>query len=772
MTTPNTFLGLLDNYNVEIPILQRDYAQGREEQEDLRENFVKDLICSIKENKPLELDFIYGPVNDDIFAPLDGQQRLTTLFLLHWYLIPKDDLDFVKLRKFKYKVRVTTQEFLDALLDSDKGGKIDLKKKPKHEILDASWYYSIWDYDPTIQGMLNMLDTINEELQNQFTSQLWKNLKKESPITFYLLIMNGFGLGDELYMRMNARGIPLTPFENFKAWLQGNTEALKKPLNAKWLVEKSGWLCELDKKWTDLLWSYSKSNEANKDKLFDQYYLRFFKGMAQFAIANNFNKDDKKEKKSKEEMWIEKLTATEKLIPLSQYKDMECFNKQCLEDSFEILNFISKKENNEILKGFYFEDEKNKDLFSNFIKEQTYKDKVLFYALIQYLKKNDWNIKEETFNQYKRVIRNLVANTDIDNANFINAIQSINKLSENANNILETIEVDSYEILFFNKEQVAEEKLKAKLMLATNQKDWFKLIVEVENHPLFRGQISFLLKKIDDNENLLKLDCKDYEYFKRNCELANKIWSNTGSNNFQLENKQLVIRALLCMNFSLWNDLNLSNSKDSWKTLFRNNHFNASILKLFTKINISSIEGDLKKIIKEYPDSDFQLKDCRSSLIKNDFILAKFSHIWKWNKDYFEVRTFRTARADYNRYFLFPMRDIFYEKIKEKLNHQFNIDDIENNKEWGALEIQIGDSITIALQKGVFSENITIGILNTKNENLNEKIKKQLDRYSNTNYSWACFREDEWNENKSNPQKYVEELKELCTKLQSICSTS
>ncbi|MEZ4879292.1 MAG: DUF262 domain-containing protein [Chitinophagales bacterium] len=74
---------------VEIPIIQRDYAQGREREEELRENFLKFLLEAVN-GTPKELDFVYGSVKDKIFQPLDGQQRLTTLFLLHWFIAVKE----------------------------------------------------------------------------------------------------------------------------------------------------------------------------------------------------------------------------------------------------------------------------------------------------------------------------------------------------------------------------------------------------------------------------------------------------------------------------------------------------------------------------------------------------------------------------------------------------------------------------------------------------------------------------------------------------------
>ena len=81
-----SFWKLLENQKIEIPIIQRDYAQGREgDKKKLRRDFLEALFKAIDEGNPIRLDFIYGSNIGEAFQPLDGQQRLTTLFLLHWY---------------------------------------------------------------------------------------------------------------------------------------------------------------------------------------------------------------------------------------------------------------------------------------------------------------------------------------------------------------------------------------------------------------------------------------------------------------------------------------------------------------------------------------------------------------------------------------------------------------------------------------------------------------------------------------------------------------
>src|ERR1700761_5882844 len=90
---------LLIKHKIVVPQIQRDYAQGRDSELDLRKGFIKKIkeVLNLGAST-LNLDFIYGytentGVQSSVFIPLDGQQRLTTLWLLHWYLAPREKLD-------------------------------------------------------------------------------------------------------------------------------------------------------------------------------------------------------------------------------------------------------------------------------------------------------------------------------------------------------------------------------------------------------------------------------------------------------------------------------------------------------------------------------------------------------------------------------------------------------------------------------------------------------------------------------------------------------
>ena len=80
-----SFWKFIQQNAIEIPIIQRDYAQGRIGKEYLRASFLKELKEALdNKGKPLKLDFVYGSQENNHLQPLDGQQRLTTLWLLHW----------------------------------------------------------------------------------------------------------------------------------------------------------------------------------------------------------------------------------------------------------------------------------------------------------------------------------------------------------------------------------------------------------------------------------------------------------------------------------------------------------------------------------------------------------------------------------------------------------------------------------------------------------------------------------------------------------------
>lgn len=254
-----TFWQLLQGNDVmlvSVPVIQRDYAQGRKSKKakNVREKFLRDLADHLKSGDPLGLDFVYGSMDSTKKVELiDGQQRFTTLFLLHLYFAIKDtqlSTNKETLIKFSYEVRDSAKEFCRSLIEN--GHKIELSdtKKLSEDILDAVWFSDQWKLDPTVEGMLSMLDDIHSNKYFRTTEGIFAKLCSEDcPVTFQFLSLEENEDCEDLYIKMNARGKALTDFENFKA------------LFGKWLEKKNEPLASvfwknIDGEWSSVFWNF------------------------------------------------------------------------------------------------------------------------------------------------------------------------------------------------------------------------------------------------------------------------------------------------------------------------------------------------------------------------------------------------------------------------------------------------------------------------------------------------------------------------------------
>src|SRR5690606_33469034 len=267
-------------YRIVIPIIQRDYAQGRKSSQEVRDVFLDALYDYLDDNKPnRDLDFVYGTLINQTeytdFIPLDGQQRLTTLFLLHWYLyqISSDEENKLLFKQallredrsmFSYETRMSSSEFCDAMMRSRIDPSNLFENSFSKTIENSAWFFGSWKNDPTIKSMLVMLDAIHERFSGQahFFRRL---LDIENPIiTFLFLNLKDYKLTDDLYIKMNSRGKPLTPFENFKAKFEQHLEGME--VNRKFqrnyegkenpVTIKEYFSFNIDTAWANLFWNY------------------------------------------------------------------------------------------------------------------------------------------------------------------------------------------------------------------------------------------------------------------------------------------------------------------------------------------------------------------------------------------------------------------------------------------------------------------------------------------------------------------------------------
>ncbi len=684
---------------IEIPIIQRDYAQGREGKEELRKNFLNALRKAI-DDKPLELDFVYGSVKNKVLQPLDGQQRLTTLFLLHWFVAVKENKldDELKklLTKFTYETRTSSREFCIDLIN--KSIIYNAEQKISEIIIDSSWFFLSWKRDPTIKSMLTMLDSIQHTFKDK--TDVWDKLNK---ISFHYIELQNFGLSDDLYIKMNARGKPLTDFENFKAKFEQHIKQNKWETN---MPPTETFSYKIDTDWTDLFWNY-RDETVN---VFDEQLLNFFRTMAiiNYALKAKNTKDDEFSNN------ITLLRDSKKAISFNQYVEMGCIDEDYFKMLKSILNKISNKKGlKTFLSDTTYADEK--EIFNGAIKNNlSYPDLVIAFAYYQFLVLEE-DIKTEDLISWLRIVRNLVEGSRsylFNDANdFANAIRSINKLLPERKHILQYFEIlEDNSLPGFIGEQVREEKLKAKLIMQDD--NWKNAILEIENHGYFKGQIGFILDWCEDKNGVPHID-----KFKVYAEKAKAVFSDKGLKNFK---DYLFERALLATgDYLLYSRNNYSflidNHRDiSWKRLLRgdndNNNGKRSVLKsLFDKIEPTILIENLEQIVNEFLSDSKNINDWRYYFIKYPEIISACGNqkLIRFNdKNEFDILLLgSTTTAGYH-------KEYYSYSLFIELKHKLSLDesqykDQRSVNEWKYFELDDGKQIAFDCQsqKYVWTKN-------------------------------------------------------------------
>lgn len=502
-----SFWKLLSETRIEIPIIQRDYAQGRRSEQEIRDNFLNALFQSLTELKPIKLDFIYGSIEKKVLQPLDGQQRLTTLFLLHWYSsvrgIASNEATKEVLLQFSYETRISSREFCIALVNN----KITIEgqnDKLREKIVDSSWFVLSWENDPTIDAMLRTIDDIHTKFYG--VNNLWEKLTADNClISFYHVELKNIGLTDDLYIKMNARGKLLSPFENFKASFQKYINDNNWEQNFDF---KDTFAFQIDTTWTDLLWSH------RKDDSIDEAFMRFASAIA--MIRQSIERSENRFS-SISSLQENPNSLRPEAISGQGFEYLKtCFNiySKCISNQQELLlnfNLWQHKPIGNIFSALVYEDNISSNLKRN---SASYTQKVLFFAQTEYLRKAE-NFELFFFQDWMRVVRNIISRGDITKygdrpaivrspQTFDGVIHLVNELSEGCLNIYNYLNGLTNVRSSFAKEQVEEEILKAKIIAKFPH--YRKVIEDLEDNNLLRGKISFPLYCTDFDREKLELN--------------------------------------------------------------------------------------------------------------------------------------------------------------------------------------------------------------------------------------------------------------------------
>ncbi len=543
-----TFIESFKNKAICIPMLQRDYVQGLDE--GIITPFLESLMDTAKDT---DLNYIYGYDESDGFIPVDGQQRLITLWLLHLYVASAAK----RADEFKVKLSFQSREYAKyfaSCLKEHIGGCLSCKEI-EDTIEDAPWFIKSWKSSKTVCAMLRTLYYIHRCAQGKDMAALWERLKSGSPgISFSFLNMGGYsGLDDDIYLKMNGRGRALSVYENLKSWIDNGADA--------------DWKRCIDNDWAELFWRnrHRKDGKAENIETDDEalhcfcnllilYWARKEAALEESikehegALREYLDLNNKADIKS---VLFERLSkgVLPSLIWLERLRlvngEFRCFacdalNGICARESFINSQIGSAEDSRYLYTG---SDADNTLIYDLLLSGGSFgRTLPLLYAVICLL--NDLSDDEVIYRRL-RTIRNLVLNTRIDSSNFARILSDIKAFAGSG---------DLCVLYSFNGEQIAEERIKNK----TEYEDIYPLMGEIENSRIFRGAIRFLLLDGEGKE--------DMQAFSVKADNAAKYFNDGGvCEEYKLESKLLRRYISLLDDDDSWYAVTFDSEGDSWR---------------------------------------------------------------------------------------------------------------------------------------------------------------------------------------------------------------
>lgn len=513
-----TFFRLInEESSIRIPKVQRDYAYGRDDDKarDILHGMLDTMLAALKDNKQEIFDFVYGgpyAKDDDSqtgMIPLDGQQRLTTLFLLHFYasLFAKDEsgtpIDISILKNFSYETRQSANDFRlklvtdirDRLLQHDypstKTGIMEF-------IRNDSNFSPAYTYDPTISSMLVVLGEIEKRFAD--FSDLWEALTERDNLCFYHITLEKFGLTDELYIKMNSRGKKLTEFEIFKADLLDDVKRLS-PDKVFDIAKK------LDTEWMDMVWDQFPEKPAEADKA----YMCLLSNLIRIAhnwFPSNNSIISPRLCSSSEIEFVENVLTFMHDIYLRKGGFENWWAKYYYEDN----NVVGKPDK---IRLFKIEE----PLFVKIMKEQLSVPEIIIFAATYF--SSELNLPEDVAFKRLRIIRNLTrANQRANSAH----TPHLPIFIQDVKDILTSETLPSTNVSKFIGTSLEEEDRKLRL----SYKDYSELL-QFENHQILDASLSLFMDKYlaEDSDAAIMIsqltkfvsffdnDCKSKENFER-----------------------------------------------------------------------------------------------------------------------------------------------------------------------------------------------------------------------------------------------------------------
>ncbi|MBP3466774.1 MAG: DUF262 domain-containing protein [Paludibacteraceae bacterium] len=610
-----SFWSEISEYKIQVPYYQRDYAQGRVDNgriDNIRKVFVEELYGALKEPKNCHLGLVFGSYdeNEKVFIAVDGQQRLTTVFLLYWYVAWRENkLDGYKekLKKFTWDTRSFSSQFVELLF------KIQSSSNVIDAIKTNSNYFSVWESDPTVKGMLTMLEEIEKQYPKDEGGLCQKIFSEDCNIRYDILKLEKNSDG-KTYLKMNSRGRSLTTFELFKSKF----------------IDKYGhgpsFANNFDDKWLNFMLKMSKDDKGDFADP-DISYMNFINEYTYMILSLHSNDDSDKEYKHFIDAKMKDNLTDVPFISFEKYKpafeNINCFVKffDWICDNYETIKSID--EELRFPDSKFFADEIIKSSNPHF------SHRTKLFSLYKYAELTEYApIDKELYKRWNRVFRNLVANSQIDGNNFGKICKTINQI---ANADIYLYLANGEELSHFDNNQIAEEISKAK-QIVNGGDEWESKIIEAEKYAFFKGAIRFLFQNAEG-----KVTKDSWELFDNKWVNAKEYFNGDGVCQKYVE-RCVLLRTLISY-FSKWENFIAPfyvNSKENWRDyILLNKDLNAQVNRLLS----NNIMCDFKNFESDIDDA--RMCKTQDQLVKTN-ILDNLDKDWYYlEKDYVRLHVYR-----------------------------------------------------------------------------------------------------------------------------------
>lgn len=526
-----SLIQLLNEYSLCIPAIQREYVQGYNEEKFniIRNKLIDDIfeiLQSDDENIILDIGIIYGYSEGKVFFPIDGQQRLTTLYVIYWFLFIKEmpllnenmEKKSFDLFKLYYEARGSSTRFFEELLNPERvelfksilRGKLVLL----NELKSKEWFESEWLKDVTVLAVINVVSELNKKFSDRDEKFFSKAKSNFNRIEFSL----GVSESDDArknssleYAKINARGKQLEVFENVKSILSIIYEKLK--------IE-DGFIDKYDNSYIDLFYDICDNDrdlESITKNINNKTMNMFINGYNILKFIDG-NKDDLILTDMEYLKTILDVSRKDNIENIEFWKQYFSFLNNTLGNIFHIYITIDSEKKAKIIEPFKYFNEKIIN-FKEYKKDNKIIVNLIYYY--HYYSNNDKFMDVDELDKFNYILDNLLYQNwkfhDLEKINIV--IKKISEFKdiidyfacENKESNYLFIEKNTTGVLYDISSRIREQYIKIKIIKENNlEYNYFKTLEDrfpkrsIYYLLYFSGYIERKTEKVGSFENLKK----------------------------------------------------------------------------------------------------------------------------------------------------------------------------------------------------------------------------------------------------------------------------